>query len=127
MDSDAPSYYRYRFPADIIAHVYRRFSLSFRDVDDLLAQRGVIVTYETIRQWCRTFGKTYARRLGHHHGQLGDAWHLDELFVAINGRQLAINGRQQYLCAVDEHGDVLDVLVQSRSNRRAAVRFFAES
>ena len=95
-----------------------RFSLSFRDVEDLLAQRGITVTYETIRQWCLTFGRAYARRLRHRRGPLGDTWHLDELFVAINGRQ-------QYLWrAVDEDGDVLDILVQSRRNRRAAVRFF---
>ena len=121
MNSPAPSYHGYRFPADIIAHavwLYVRFSLSFRDVEDLLAQRGVTVTYETIRQWCRTFGRAYARRLRHRRGPLGDTWHLDELFVSMNGRQ-------QYLWrAVDEDGDVLDILVQSRRGRRAAVRFF---
>ena len=121
MSSLAPSYHGYRFPADIIAHavwLYFRFSLSFRDVEDLLAQRGVTVTYETIRQWCRTFGRTYARRLRQRRGRLGDTWHLDELFVTLNSRH-------QYLWrAVDEDGDVLDILVQSRRNRRAAVRFF---
>jgi putative transposase len=121
MNDPAPSYHGYRFPADIIAHavwLYFRFSLSFRDVEDLLAQRGITVTYETIRQWCRTFGRAYARRLRQRRGRLGDTWHLDELFVAMNGRQ-------QYLWrAVDEDGDVLDILVQSRRNRRAAVRFF---
>ena len=121
MNNPAPSYHGYRFPADIIAHaiwLYFRFSLSFRDVEDLLAQRGITVTYETIRQWCRTFGHTYARRLRQRRGPLGDTWHLDELFVSLNGRQ-------QYLWrAVDEDGDLLDVLVQSRRNRRAAVRFF---
>ena len=84
MNSPAPSYHGYRFPADIIAQavwLYFRFSLSFRDVEDLLAQRGVTVTYETIRQWCLTFGRAYARRLRHRRGQLGDTWHLDELFV----------------------------------------------
>ena len=121
MNDPAPSYHGYRFPADIIAHavwLYFRFSLSFRDVEDLLAQRGVTVTYETIRQWTGTFGRAYARRLRHRRGQLGDTWHLDELFVTINGRL-------QYLWrAVDEDGDVLDILVQSRRNRRAAERFF---
>ncbi len=66
MNSPAPSYDGYRFPADIIAHavwLYFRFSLSLRDVEDLLAQRGITVTYETIRRWCRTFGRAYARRL----------------------------------------------------------------
>ena len=87
-------------------------------MEDLLAQRGIIVTYETIRQWCRTFGHAYARRLRQRRGPLGDTWHLDEFFVSLNSRQ-------QYLWrAVDEDGDLLDILVQSRRNRRAAVRFF---
>ena len=112
---------RIRFPSDIIAHavwLYFRFSLSFRNVEDLLAQRGIAVTYETVRQWCRTFGGAYARRLRHRRGQLGDTWHVDELFVSISGR------RQYLWRAVDEDGDVLDILVQARRNRRAAVRFF---
>ena len=119
MSIPAPSYHGYRFPPDIIAHavwLYFRFSLSFRDVEDLLAQRGITVTYETIRRWCRTFGRAYARRLRHRRGRLGDTWYLDELFVTLNGRQ-------QYLWrAVDEDGDLLDILVQSRRNRRAAVK-----
>ena len=74
MNSPAPSDDGYRFPAAIIAHavwIYCRFSLSFRDVEDLLAQRGITVTYETIRQWCRTFGHAYARRLRQRPGRLG--------------------------------------------------------
>ena len=87
-------------------------------MEDLLAERGITVSYETIRQWCRTFGRAYARRLRRRRGQLGDTWHLDELFMRINSRP-------HYLWrAVDEDGDVLDILVQSRRNRRAAVRFF---
>ena len=121
MSSHAPSYHGYRFPSEIISHavwLYYRFALSFRDVEDLLAQRGITVTYETIRQWCLTFGRDYARTLRRRRGRQGDTWHLDELFVTLNGRQ-------QYLWrAVDEDGDVLDILVQSRRNRRAAVRFF---
>ena len=121
MISPVPSYHGYRFPPDIIAHavwLYFRFHLSFRDVEDLLAQRGVTVTYETIRRWCRTFGRVYARRLRQRRGRLGDTWYLDEVFVTLNGRQ-------QYLWrAVDEDGDLLDILVQSRRNRHAAVRFF---
>ena len=82
------------------------------------SQRSIIVTYETIRQWCLTFGPGYARTFRRRRGQQGDTWHLDEFFVTLNGRQ-------QYLWrAVDEDGDVLDILVQSRRNRRAAVRFF---
>ena len=121
MTSQPSSYRGYRFPADIISHavwLYYRFGLSFRDVEDLLAQRGVTVTYEAIRQWCRKFGLDYARRLRHRQGRQGDTWHLDELFVRIQGRQ-------QFLWrAVDEDGDVLDILVQSRRNRQAAKRFF---
>ena len=114
-----PSYRGYRFPSEVISHavwLYHRFSLSFRDVEDLLAERGITVTYETIRQWCRTFGLEYARRL--RRGRQGDTWYLDELFVRIQGRT-------QYLWrAVDEDGDVIDILVQPRRNRRAAIRFF---
>ena len=121
MTSQPPSYRGYRFPTEIISHavwLYHRFGLSFRDVEDLLAERGITVTYEAIRHWCRTFGLAYARRLRHRRGRQGDTWHLDDLFVKIRGRQ-------QYLWrAVDEDGDVLDILVQSRRNRRAATRFF---
>ena len=121
MPSQSPSYHGYRFPSEIISHavwLHHRFALSFRDVEDLLAQRSITVTYETIRQWGLTFGPSYARALRRRRGRLGDTWHLDELFVTLNGRL-------QYLWrAVDEDGDVLDILVQSRRNRRAAVRFF---
>ena len=115
-----PSYHGYRFPSDIISHavwLYHRFALSFRDVEDLLARRGVTVTYETIRQWCRTFGQTYARRLRRRRGQQGDTWHLDELFVSINGRQ-------QYLWrAVDEDGDVIDMHQPTRHRERQMRQF----
>ena len=121
MTSHLPSYHGYRFPPEIISHavwLYHRFGLSFRDAEDLLAQRGITVTYETIRQWCRNFGPAYARTLRRRRGRMGDTWHLDELFVTLQGRQ-------HYLWrAVDEDGDVLDILVQSRRNRRAAIRFF---
>jgi len=118
MNSHAPSYRGYRFPPDIISHavwLYHRFGLSFRDVEDLLAERGVAVTYEAIRQWCQTFGVNYARRLRRRRGRMGDRWYLDEVFVEIQGRLL-------YLWrAVDEDGDVIDILLQSRRNRRAAL------
>ena len=121
MSQQPPPYQGYRFPPEIISHavwLYHRFSLSFRDVEDLLAERGITVTYETIRQWCLTFGLAYARRLRHRRGRMGDTWYVDELV-------LKIQGRQQYLWrAVDEDGDVIDILVQSRRNRRAAIRFF---
>ena len=75
MRSQSASYHGYRFPPDIISHavwLYHRFCLSFRDAEDLLAQRGVTVTYETIRQWCQRFGPVYARRLRRRRGRLGD-------------------------------------------------------
>ena len=120
--SQQPSRYRgYRFPPAIIAHavwLYHRFGLSFRDVEDLLAERGVTVTYETIRQWCLTFGLEYARQLRTRRGRQGGTWYLDEVFVRIRGRQ-------HYLWrAVDENGDMIDILVQSRRSRRAAIRLF---
>lgn len=121
MTSPLPSYRGYRFPADIISHavwVYHRFGLSFREVEDLLAERGVTVTYESIRQWCLTFGCEYARRLRRRRGRMGDTWYLDEVFIKVRGRL-------HYLWrAVDEDGDVIDILVQTRRNRRAAERFF---
>ena len=85
-----------------------RFGVSFRDVEDLLAQRGLTVSYEAIRLWCLTFGSADARRLTRRQGRLGDTWHLDEVFVTIQGQRC-------YLWrAVDHDGDVLDILVQSR-------------
>ena len=121
MTGPSPSYRGYRFPPEIISHavwLYHRFCLSFRDVEDLLAQRGVTVSYETIRHWCQTFGLDYARKLRRRRGRLGDTWYLDEVFVTFQGRQ-------QYLWrVVDQDGDVLDILVQSRRDRRAAARFF---
>jgi putative transposase len=83
-----------------------RFCLSFRDVEDFLADRGIIVSYETIRQWCRKFGPDYARKLKRREGRLGDQWHLDEVLIGINGQK-------QYLWrAVDQDGEVIDILVQ---------------
>ena len=117
---DEPAAQLSRIPIPLRNHQSRhyRFGLSFRDVEDLLAERGITVTYEAIRLWCRTFGLNYARRLRRRRGRQGDTWYLDELFVKIQGQQ-------QYLWrAVDEDGDVLDILVQSRRHRRAATRFF---
>ena len=116
------NYYRgYRFPSEIISHgvwLYHRFSLSFRDVEEILAKRGILVTYETIRQWCRKFGPEYARELKRRQGRLGDVWLLDEVFVKIGGE------RQYLWRAVDQDGDVIDILVQRYRNARAAKRFF---
>ena len=117
----APRYRRHRFPVEIIGHavwLYHRFCLSFRDVEDLLAERGIVVTHETVRQWCRKFGSDYARKLRRRRGRLGDTWHLDELFVNIQGR------RHYLWRAVDQDGDVIDILVQRRRSANAAKRFF---
>jgi putative transposase len=115
-----PSYKRHRFPPQIIAHAvwfYFRFALSYRDVEELLAERGVFVTYETIRQWCHKFGQGYANALRRCRPRPGDKWHLDEVFVSINGVQ-------HYLWrAVDQDGNVLDILVQTRRDERAATKF----
>ena len=98
--------------------LYHRFSLSFRDVEDLLAQRGVVVSHEAIRQWCAKFGPGYAATLKRRRGRLGDIWHLDEVFVTIRGK------RQYLWRAVDQDGDLIDIFVQPRRNRRAAEKFF---
>jgi putative transposase len=121
MYTNTNSYHGYRFPPGIISHavyLYHRFSLSFRDVEELLAERGVFVTYETVRQWCMKFGSEYARNLRRRQGRKGDIWHLDEVFVKIRGEL-------HYLWrAVDQDGDVIDILVQKHRNARAAKRFF---
>ena len=100
-------YLRHRFPSDIISRavwLYYRYCLSFRDVEDLLAERGIIVSYETIRQWCGKFGPDYARRLKCRHGRLGDTWFLDEVFVTINGQ------RRYLWRAVDQDRDLIDLV-----------------
>jgi putative transposase len=87
--STTPSYKGFRFPQEIISHavwLYHRFSLSFRDVEELLFARGVMVTYETVRQWCRKSDQTYAKELRRRRARLGDKWHLDEVFLKINGK-----------------------------------------
>jgi putative transposase len=121
MKKPTPSYQRHRFPSEIISHavwLYHRFCLSFREVEELLAERGITVTYETVRQWCRKFGPDYARKLKKRQGRLGDAWYLDEVFITIQGEQ-------HYLWrAVDQDGDTIDILVQRRRNKKAAERFF---
>jgi putative transposase len=117
----AASYKGHRFPAEIIAHavwLYFRFSLSYRDVEELLTVRGINVTYETIGQWCLKFGQSYANQLRKRRAQPGDKWFIDEVF-------LKINGAPHYLWrAVDQHGNVLDILVTSKRDKQAAKRFF---
>ena len=113
-------YRGFRYPAEIISHVvwlYFRFSLSFRDIEELMAARGIFVTYETVRQWTRKFGQHFANALRRRLPRRSDKWHLDEVV-------LTIKGKHHYLCrAVDQYGATLDVLVQSRRNRQAAKRF----
>ena len=115
------TYKRHWFPPDIISYavwLYFRFNLSHRDIEDLLAQRGVIVSYESIRLWCIKFGWIYARRLKRRHTGYGDTFYIDEVFVKINGKH-------QYLWrAVDQDGEVVDVFIQSRRDGAAAKRFF---
>ena len=114
-------YHGFRHPGEIISHtvwLYYRFTLSFRDVEEILAYRGIEVSYESIRQWCYHFGQDYSRKIRAKRGQVGDVWHLDEVFIKIKGKL-------HYLWrAVDQDGDTLDILVQSRKNKKAAKRFF---
>ena len=116
-DTAALSYKRHRYPAEIIAHtvcLYFGYSLSFRDVEELMAARGVTLSYETVRRWTLKFGQQYANELKRRRPQPGDKWHLDEVF-------LTIQGKTAYLWrAVDQHGNVLDILGQSRRNKAAA-------
>jgi len=120
MSRSSSLYRRHRFPGEIISHcvwLYYRFSLSYRAIEEMIAQRGVRVSYETIRQWCLKFGQTIADELRRRRPRPGEKWHLDEVY-------LKINGRTHYLWrAVDQEGVVLDILVQSRRNKQAAIRF----
>ena len=98
--------------------LYFRFNLSHRDIEDLLAERGIAVSYESIRLWCIKFGPMYAKRLKGRHRGYGDTFFVDEVFVRIRGKQ-------HYLWrAVDQDGEVVDVFLQARRDGRAARRFF---
>ncbi len=114
-------YKRYRFPSEIIQYavwLYYRFNLSHRDIEDLLAERGINVTYEAIRLWCNRFGPKYATRLKRKHQGYGDTFFIDEVFIRIDGQQ-------HYLWrAVDQDGEVVDVYRQNRRDGAAAKRFF---
>ena len=114
-------YKRHRFPPDIIGYavwLYHRFNLSHRDIEDLLAERGITVSREAIRLWCIKFGAIYTRRLKRKHRGYGDTFNIDEVFVKINGIQ-------HYLWrAVDQDGEVVDVFLQARRDGAAAKRFF---
>ena len=122
MNKTNPTYHRYRFPSEIISHavwLYHRFCLSFRDVEDLLAERGIVVSYETIRSWCKKFGPAYARSIKKRRGLLGDTWYMDEVYIVT----VRVERRYRWR-AVDQDGDVLDILVQKHKNKQAASRFF---
>ena len=114
-------YKRHRFPPDIICYgvwLYHRFNLSHRDIEDLLAERGITVSREAIRLWCIKFGAIYTRRLKRKHRGYGDTFYIDEVFVKINGIQ-------HYLWrAVDQDGEVVDVFLQARRDGATAKRFF---
>ena len=114
-------YRRHRFPPEIIQYavwLYHRFNLSHRDVEDLLAERNIVVSYESVRLWCNKFGPKYARRLRRRHQGFGDTFFIDEVFVKINGTQHYLWG------AVDQDGEVVDVFLQARRDGKAAKRFF---
>jgi putative transposase len=121
MAAVVPSYKGFRYPVEIISHcvwLYHRFPLSFREVEEMMLARGVVVSYETIRRWCQKFGQTYANGLRRRWPCSGDKWHLDEVFIKIHGKT-------HYLWrAVDQDGDVLDILVTSHRDAKAATRFF---
>jgi len=111
------SYARHQYPPAVIQHsvwLYLRFTLSYRDVEELLAQRGLDVSYETIRRWVLKFGLAFARQLRRRRPRPSSRWHLDEMVVRISGKRM-------YLWrAVDDEGEVLDVLVQRRRDKAAA-------
>ena len=114
-------YKHHRFPPEIIQYavwLYHRFNLSRRDIEDLLAERGITVSYEAIRLWCNKFGLKYVRRLKKKHQGYGDTFFIDEVFVRIDGKQ-------HYLWrAVDQDGEIVDVFLQRRRDGKAAKRCF---
>src|SRR5262245_16604921 len=123
MNTSAPTnpYTHHRFPAEIISHgvwLYFSFCLSYRDVEERLFARGVLVTYETIRQWCRKCGQRYANQLRRRRPRPGDKGHLAEVFLTITV------ARHYLWRAVDQEGQGLDMLVQSRRHTKAATKFF---
>ena len=114
---DKLSYRRHRFPRIVIQQavwLYFRFALSYRDVEDMLAERGIDVSYETVRRWALKFGTIIGRKLRRGRPRPEGRWHLDEVFVSVNGKQLYV------WRAVDSEGEVLDILVQPRRDRQAS-------
>ncbi len=134
MNQSKSLFHVYRFPTEIISlsvWLYHRFCPSFRDVEDLLAERGIIVSYESIHSWCNKFGPAYARAIKTDEDSFGYTWYMGEVYI------VTVRGERRYLWrAVDQeclprerseccgHGDVLDIIVQKRKDKQAAVRFF---
>src|SRR5919112_604449 len=119
MTPTKPPYAGYRFPPEVIGHaiwLYFRFPLSLRMVDEMLAARGILVSHETVRQWALKVGQTFANQIRRRLPASGDKWHLDEVVISIAGK------KHWLWRAVDQHGLVLDILVQSRRNAKAAKR-----
>lgn len=117
-----PLYHRHRFPGAIISYavrLYFRFQLSLRDVEELLFERGVVATYESVRRWCAKFGPTFAQCVRQIRPRPGTSWHLDEMFISLHGDQHIL------WRALDQHGVELDILLQKRRDKSAAKRFFA--
>ena len=117
--AEMPRLKGYRFPREVVAYavwVYHRFALSTADVEDLFAERGVIVSRETVRKWVNRFGRHFAHCIKRDRPAAADKWHLDEVVVPINGAKMWL------WRAVDGSGDVLDILVQPRRNAKAAKR-----
>ena len=114
-------YAGFLYPPQVISHtvwLYNGFTLSFRDLEELLAARGITVSYETIRNWCDKFSPMYFSQISKNRGQLGDTWYLDEVFIKINGVL-------HYLCqTIDQDGDEIDILVQKSKDNKAARRSF---
>ncbi|MFM0616099.1 IS6 family transposase [Paraburkholderia nemoris] len=123
MTTTRSPYHGYRFPAAIISCAvrwYHRFTLSLRDIEELLLERGVSVTYESVRNWCDRFGAQFAHCAKAVRRRPGSTWHLDELFVKLRGEPYVL------WRAVDEHGMELDVLLQKKRDKAAAKRFFRQ-
>ena len=119
MSQTSPTYKNHRFPIEIVARaiwLYFRFNVSLREVEEMMLERGIVVSYETIRRWCRKHGTDFTRRLHRKPPSQNDVWHLDELAVRINGRRCWL------WRAVDQDGYVLDEIVQNRRNTKAARR-----
>ncbi len=122
MSTPSISYKRHRFPPEIITHavwLYCRFNLSFREVEEMFLERGIDISYETIRRWVAKFGPAIACGLRRRQSQLGEFWHLDEVVVKIKGRKFWL------WRAVDQNGVVLDEILQTRRNTAAAKRLLA--